>query len=202
MKKLAALSLALLLALGITAATAETYTAPGFYTITYPDGLTLDNTSYTDENSEDEVWLFLLSNEEYMLDAYITKLDEYANVSLYSATDEQREAYVEDTLDDYADYNPELVETVTTDEGIPFYVFSMQESDGAYYYAETITNGMSVNFYAYYVDASLPLDDALLSNLHDVLASLRKATSQQSSGTQNVSAGSNTAADATSGATT
>ena len=105
---------------------AETYTAPGFYTITYPDELTLDNTSYADENSEDEIWLFLLSNDDYMLDAYITKLDEYANVSLYSATDAQREAYVADTLDDYADYQAQLVETVTTEEGVPFYVFSMQ----------------------------------------------------------------------------
>jgi len=182
MKKLVALSLALLLALGMTAAMAETYTAPGFYTITYPDELTLDNTSYADENSEDEIWLFLLSNDDYMLDAYITKLDEYANVSLYSATDAQREAYVADTLDDYADYQAQLVETVTTEEGVPFYVFSMQESDGAYYFAQTIANGMGVDFYAYYEDASLPLDDALLTNLHNVLASLRKATAQQSSG--------------------
>ena len=58
----------------------------------------------------------------------------------------------------------------------------MQESDGAYYFAETIANGMGVDFYAYYEDASLPLDDALLTNLHSVLASLRKATAPQSAG--------------------
>ena len=125
MKKLAALSLALLFALGMTAAAAETYTAQGFYTIEYPEGLTLDNTSYTDESNDDNVWLYLLTNDDYMIDAYITKLDEYTGFSLYSATESERENYVTDTLDDYADYAASLVETVTTAEGIPFYVYSM-----------------------------------------------------------------------------
>ena len=202
MKKLAALSLALLFALGMTAAAAETYTAQGFYTIEYPEGLTLDNTSYTDESNDDNVWLYLLTNDDYMIDAYITKLDEYTGFSLYSATVSERENYVTDTLDDYADYAASLVETVTTAEGIPSYVYSMQESDGAYYYAETISNGMSVNFCCYYNDAALPLDDTLLGNLHDVLASLRKADSVQPTATQDANAGVASSADATSGATT
>ena len=170
MKKLVALSLALLLVLSLTVASAEAYSAHGYYTIDYPATLTLDDTSYTDENTTDDIWLFMLSDDAYLIDAYITKLDDYAGFSLYSATDAEKETYVKDTLDAYADQNAALADTLVTAEGIPFYVYAMEESDGVYYFAETIANGASINFCCYYDDAKKPLDSALLTNLEAVLS--------------------------------
>lgn len=177
MRKLAALTLTLLLvlSLGLTAAVAETYTAGSYYTIEYPDTLTLDNTSYTDESTEESTWLFMLEGDDYLIDAAIGAVEGYEGVSLYSATDEVRETYVADTLDAFSDENPALADTLETASGVPFYIYSMEGSDGAYYFAETIANGVSVNFYCYYHDSELPLDSDLLTAFEDVLSTFKPA---------------------------
>ena len=175
MRKLAALTLTLLLvvSLGQTAAVAETYTAGSYYTIEYPDTLTLDDTSYTDESTADNTWLFMLEGDDYLIDASIGAVEGYEGVSLFSASDDVRETYVADTLDAFSDDNPALADTLETASGIPFYIYSMEGSDGAYYYAETLANGVSVNFYCYYHDSDLPLDSDLLTALEDVLGTFK-----------------------------
>lgn len=174
MKKLAALSLALLMTLGMTIASAETYTAGSAYTIDYPDTLTLDNTSYTDESTTDYTWLFMLSNDDYLIDASISPATGYEGFSLYNASDADKQAYLDDTLEAYADDNIVLVDTLTVDTDIPFYVFSMEDSDGVYYYAETLANGNSLNFSCYYNDGEATLDDTLLANFEAVLTTFRR----------------------------
>ena len=199
MKKLAALTLALLMTLSLTAAFAQTYTAGQYYTIDYNDDLTLDNTSYTSENTTDNRWLFMLYNDDYLIDAALSAASGYEGVSLYAADQTVRDAYVDDTLEAYADENIQFVEELTTVSGFPFYVFSMDGSDGAYYYAETIANGSSVNFCCYYNDANAALDDTLLQNFAEMLITLRPAEETDESASTPAQSASN--ADATSGAT-
>jgi hypothetical protein len=177
MKKFAALSLAFILALSLSVASAETYTAGNYYTIDYPDTLTLDNTSYTANNTEDSIWLFMLVGEDYLIDAALDKVDGYEGVSLFSASQDDRQTYVDDTLEAYADYEATLVDTLTLSSGVPLYLFSMNDSDGPYYYAETIVKGISLNFCYYYTDASATPDATLLSNFETVLQTFTPVTS-------------------------
>ena len=177
MKKLAALTLALLLTMSLTAACAQTYTAGNWFSVDYADSLTLDDTSYTGDNTDDYRWLFTLSDDTYLIDASLNTAEGYEGVSLYSATADDRDAYVQDTLDAFADDQAELVQTVELDNGIPFYIFSMEDSDGPYYYAETIANGNSLNFCCYYADANTALDDALLGKLVTLLKTFKPVTS-------------------------
>ncbi|HNW87029.1 MAG TPA: hypothetical protein PLP25_06510 [Candidatus Limiplasma sp.] len=201
MKKIAALSLALLLALSLTVASAQTYTAGSYYTIDYPDTLTLDDTSYTDENTADNTWLYMLEGEDYLIDASISTASGYEGFSLYSASDADRQAYVDDTLDAYADDNAALVDTLTVGN-IPFYIFSMEDSDGPYYYAETLANGASINFCCYYSDAGATPDEALLKDLETVLGTFKPVSSGAVTSSASVSGGASAGkADATSGAT-
>lgn len=175
MKRLLCLTLALLLSLSLTAAAqAERYTAGTYYTIEYPDSLTLDDTSYTDENSEDYTWLFLLQGDDYLIDASLSPADGYEGVSLFSQDEADRQAYVDQTLEDYSAYGIALVDTLTV-ENVPFYLFSLDEGDGPYYYAETIANGVSILFTCYYNDAETALDAALLSDFETVLKTFRPA---------------------------
>lgn len=175
MKKLATLTLALLMLLSLanTAAAATTYSAGSYYTIDYADELNLDDVSYADESTDDYQWLFLLYNDTYLIDASLSRVTGYEGESLYNATQEERDAYVADTLDAYADDNAQLTRELTTVSGFPFYIFSLEGSDGAYYLAETIANGTSVNLYAYYADASKPLDQELLEKFTELLITLR-----------------------------
>lgn len=204
MKKLAALSLSLLLTLSLTVAFAATYTAGNAYTIDYPDTLTLDNTTYTDESTSDYTWLFMLSNDDYLIDASISPATGYEGFSLYNASDADKQAYVDDTLDAYSDANAVLVDTLTVDGDIPFYVFSMDDSDGVYYYAETLANGNSINFTCYYDDGNAALDATLLGNFEAVLNTFRRpdATNTTDSTNPTATAAVGTRVDATSAATT
>ncbi len=174
MKKWTALLVALLLP--FAAASAQTYTASTYYTIDYPDTLTLDDTSYKSDSTEDYLWLFLLDGGTYYIDASISTADGYEGFSLFNATEEEKQAYLDDSLADFADQNATFADIITTDGGIPFYVFSMKDSDGPYYFAETIANGSSISFCCYYEDISATPDAPLLSHLKTVLKTFRPVT--------------------------
>jgi FlaG/FlaF family flagellin (archaellin) len=178
MKKRMAVLLMLALVFTLTAAAAQTYTSGNYYTIVYPDSLQMDDTSHTDESSENNQWLFTLSGDDYLIDAALTSVEEFANFSHYSATDAEKANYLSEVLSTFADSNPSLVDVVETADGIPFYIFSLEDSDGVYYYAETITNGISVNFCCYYYDATIPPDTMLLYNLESVLRSFTPVVEQ------------------------
>ena len=180
MKKLCTLSLALLLLLTLTFATAsaERYTAGSYYTIDYPDTLTLDDTTYTDETTTDYTWLFLLDGDTYLIDAALTPAEGYEGVSLYSASEADQKAYVQDTLEAYNGYGIQLADAIVVNGSIPFYIFSMDEGDGPYYFAETIANGTSINFSCYYDDAETALDAALLSEFETVLKTFKPIGAQ------------------------
>lgn len=176
MKKLAALSLALMLVLSLTLASAETYQAGEYYKIDIPDTTALDDVSYVAENTPEYSWLFMLVSDQWLIDATFSLAEGYEGASLYNASSDDVDAYVDDTLDAYADRQITLVDTLSLDNGIPFFIYSMDDGDGAYYYAETIIDGRSFNFSAYYNDAELPLDTALLNNLQQVLKTFEPVT--------------------------
>lgn len=174
MKRLAALTLAILLALALAApALADTYAAGQYFTVDYPDDLTLDDATYTGDTTNDYIWLFMLYNDQHVIDASLSPATGYENVSLYEATQEERDAYLADMLDAYADSNAVFVDTLTTVSGFPFYIYTMDDGDGAYYYAQTIINGTSVDLCAYYQDVETAPDQALLDKLAEVLITLR-----------------------------
>ncbi len=173
MKKFMAVLLALALLCGVAAA--ETYTAGHYYTIDYPDALSLDDSSYTDDNTDTSTWLFMLLGDDYLIDASVSTVEEYAGFSLQGADETQKQDYINEVMSTFADQTPALADTFTAADGVPFYVFSMEDSDGQYYYAETIISGESMNFCCYYYDASTAPDAALLSALKTVLSTYRAA---------------------------
>jgi hypothetical protein len=173
MKKLVALTLAVLLVLSATFASAATYSAGNYYTLDYDDSLTLDHTTYNGDTTDDYIWLFMLYNEMYMVDAALEPAPGYEGVSLYEADEDAREAYVAETLDTFADSNAAYVDALTSVSGYPFYVYSMEDSDGVYYYGETIISGTSVNLCCYYFDTAAKLDDTLLEAFERLLITIR-----------------------------
>jgi len=175
MKKLIAVLLSLSMLLTLSAAAAASYTAGDYYTVDYPETMTVDDESYTDENTEDDLWLFMLVGDDYLIDAGLTTVEVYEGFSLYNATDAQKADYIAEALETFADSNPSLVDIVDSQSDIPFYIYSLEDSDGMYYYAETISNGVSVYFCCYYYDAETLPDATLLRNLESVLTSFRPA---------------------------
>ncbi len=175
MKKIVALTLAALLALSTGFASAATYTAGRYYTMDYDDqAFWLDDTSYTGENADDYIWLYMLYDDSMVIDAALAPAYGYEGVNLYEADEDEREAYVAETLESFADYNAVYVDALTSVSGYPFYIFSMEGEDGPYYFGETIIGGTSVNLSCYYSDEAAP-DDALLEALERLLITIRPA---------------------------
>jgi hypothetical protein len=138
-----------------------------------PDSMVLDDTAYAGDSTEDMLWLFLLSGENYLIDAALTSVPEYAGFTLSTATDAQKAEYIAEVMDSFADSGPSLMTIMDSQSGVPFYVFSLTDDQGSYYYAETIADGVSVNFCCYYFDASIAPDTELLANLKNVLNTYR-----------------------------
>jgi hypothetical protein len=175
MKKRIALTLLALLLCTAALASAGTYSAGAYYTLDYDDGYTLDDTTYTGDTNAEYIWLFMLFDAQITIDAALEPATGYEGVNLYEMNEAEREAYVADTMEVFADSNAAYVDDVTSVSGYPFYIFSMDDGDGAYYYAETLIEGTSVNLLAYYRDDTATLDAALLTALEEVLITIRPA---------------------------
>ncbi len=154
----------------LCASQAEAYTVPGLYTVEYEDGAVIDDTSYLHDKTDTYTWLFMICGSDYAIDASMTKMDFYEGMSLYSATEDERTAYLEDTKLMLEEFNGEYLGIVDK-IGIPFYVFSCENDDGAYLWAETVANGYTLDFYCYYDDDRMPVDEALLEKFSAMLES-------------------------------
>ena len=92
MKKGAFVLLALSLILCVAAASAQPYAAGAYYSIDYPDSFTLDNASYTDQSTEENQWLFMLTGNDCLIDAAATTVEDYKGFTLADATSTEKSA--------------------------------------------------------------------------------------------------------------
>lgn len=156
MKHIARL-IAVLLVLCTAAACADPaqINAGGIYTVTCDDAeFTIDTTSYTDENTASYQWLFMIYNDETIVDASCESIESYTGLSLYSADEATREAYLVDLIDSFSDSDAEYIAMRTVSEhNIPFYIIKCSDDQGEYYMAETVVKGYALDFMCYPCDA-------------------------------------------------
>ncbi len=170
MRKWIAVLLSLFMMLSLATACAVSYTAGDYYAIEYPVGLRIDNTSHTAESTADNTWLFMLGDNEYVIDAYVTRLNDYdPDFNLSTADDAGKQAYADEVSATLADEHPTFLNAITAKSGTVFYLFHMEDDQGSYLYAETIRNGLSMNFFCYYFDPDAGPDVALRETLESIL---------------------------------
>ena len=179
MKKFIALLLCVLMCAASCSALAVEYNANNIFTITYDENTyAIDNSSYLEENTSEYIWMFMLYNEQAdaVVDVAMEALPEFAGLSLFSATAEERNAYVEATLDIFSDANIKLLDTITvSDLQLPFYIYSLEDENGAYLTAETLVNGWAINFSTYHM-ATSDADSALLNVLEEIVTTFQPVT--------------------------
>ena len=156
MKKISALSVAMLLILSLVlGALAENVTfTTKYFTLDLPEGWiveTEDLESYSEEGIE---LLGYFGSPEVIgltAGAYLIYYEDLKDLSLWNASDADLETYKEAILEDFADENPEYVDTLTVGM-VPFVLVKCTDSEGAYLYADTITNGYSIQFQVFLAD--------------------------------------------------
>ena len=144
------LPLIFILLLCLSAQAAE-YTPNGVFRIEYDETqLTLDDTTYKGDSTATYQWLFLLHDENNVLDISTETIKEYEGVTLYTADDAVLRRYQQDVLDAFSDKNAVFVtQRIVSDLRIPFFIFRLQDEEGTYYLAETVINGQVFDFQSY-----------------------------------------------------
>lgn len=150
-KRLVGLALLLAALMYCLSAQAADYTADGLFTVSYDETrFTLDRTSYTIDCTATYKWLFLLHDGSNVIDVSTETIPEYAGFSLHTADDAVLSLYQQDVLSAFADQNAVFVSRRTVSAlQVPFYIFRLQDEEGTYYLAETVLNGVVIDFLCY-----------------------------------------------------
>lgn len=177
MKRLISLALALLLALSAAgAALAEGIEfKTNYFTLNLPDQWAIRTDGAGKEKDEDLEFLgycYAKKEKGLVVEAYLMYYKDFADLSLWDADEETIALYVQSVLEDYEDDAPEFLGIVTAGS-IPFVLIRAEDEDGEYLYADTMTNGYAIMFWAYVTDYdaefSYPLRNADIELFKSIL---------------------------------
>ena len=182
MKRFLVLMTAAVLFLSVAcAAAAETFST-SYFSLDLPDGWEIDTTDLEEEENAKTLGLFFGKTSDGFLvgNAFLVNNEGWKDVSLWNSSEEELKEYADSLLEDFADTNPELIGTVLAMDGkIPLVMIRGTDKDGEFVYADTMTNGVSIEF-EFYVsddegDKQLPLTDEHIEQIKTILTSLKPA---------------------------
>ena len=182
MKKLLAIVLSLLLVLAAVSALADSVTfTTKYFSLELPDGWIVDTDDLEDESEEGlEALGFFSAPDEIGLvaGAYLVYYEELKDMALWNSSEEELKEYAEAVMESFEDENPEYLGVVKAGN-VPFVLFRCTDSDGEYLYADTITNGYSIQFEVCVGDQEgekfYPLTDEYIGQFKMILATFKPA---------------------------
>ncbi len=180
MKKTFCLMLALVLALSASLALAkgEVFETK-YFTMPLPDGWAYDNSDLEDPDvGEDLGYAYGPGDPSLLIEAYVIYNEDLQNFSLWSSDADELQAYIDATLEDYAEDNAEYVDTVMVGS-IPFILLRGTDEEGPYLYADTMTNGYAIVFFAYVVgndNKSYDITEENIEEFKSILAGFTPVT--------------------------
>ena len=182
MKRTISLFLALvfaLTALCCAASAQETFKTP-YFTLTLPNGWLID-TSEADAavNKSGEQYLGIFGDHAaigLVVEADLVLYNELKDVSLWNYSEAELKDYADSVMEEFEGEHPEYLGVVKAGQ-IPFVLIKATDEDGDYLYADTMTNGYAVVFYAYVAgdksDTLLPMSDADWAQVESILATFK-----------------------------
>ena len=185
MKRVISLFLAALLALSaVNCALAEANVfKTAYFTIALPDGWEADTTPLDEDEKEEGVeylgFFFDTKDVGLAVYAYLIYYEENKDISLWNANEADLKQYAEDLMEDFADDHPTDLGIVMAGS-IPFVLIKGMYEDGEYLYAETMTNGYTIDFYAIITDESAirqyPATDEYIEQFRSILSAFQPVT--------------------------
>jgi hypothetical protein len=110
--------------------------------------------------------------------AYLVYYEDLKDISLWNSGEEELKEYADVLLEEFADSKPELIGTVTAGK-IPLVLIRGADKDGEFVYADTVTNGYSIQFEFYATDSEgekeLPITEEHIEQIKTILASFKPA---------------------------
>ena len=180
MKRFLILMTAAVVFLAVACAAAETFST-SYFSLELPDGWEIDTTDLEKKEDEESLGFFAGKIGDGLLlgGAYLVYYEDLKDIALWNASEEQLKEYADLLLEEFADANPEMIGTVTVGK-IPLVLIRGADKDGEFVYADTVTNGYSIQFEFYAMDSDgekdLPLTDEHIKQIETILASFKPAT--------------------------
>lgn len=179
MKKISTLFVAILLALSLTCgalAAGVTFTTK-YFTLDLPENWIVDTEKLEDLSEQGIELLGYFSGPkdiDLTVSACLIYYDDLKDISLWNAGEQDIEAYKDSILEDFADEQPEFLEIITVNN-VPFVLVRCTDEDGTYVYADTITNGYSIQFQVYLADEENfhPITDEAIEQFKTILATFK-----------------------------
>ena len=157
MKRIIYLVFALALAMSAVcgAAAAEKTFKTDYFTLKLPSGWDYDTGDADKAMDEDGMQYLGYFGEDkaigMLVEAYLVLYEDLQDFSLWKADEDEKQAYAEAVMDDYAEDDPEDLGIVMAGN-IPFVLIKGTDEDGEYLYADTMTNGFAIIMIAYVLD--------------------------------------------------
>ncbi|MBR6185895.1 MAG: hypothetical protein IKQ41_06485 [Clostridia bacterium] len=181
MKRFISLFFALLLALScLGCAHAEGVTfKTNYYTLTLQEGWTVSMEDANSEMAENLVFLggfYAPKAKDLVVEAWLAYYEDLKDKALWNGDEAFLQEYIDIVLDDYAEDNAVYLDTVMADK-IPFVLIKCEDAEGEYLYADTMSNGYAIVFYAYVTDydaeKTFPLKDADIEQFKAILSTFK-----------------------------
>ena len=180
MKRTVSMILALAMVLGLAAgAAAETFTTT-YYTLELPDDWTGITEGMEDLGLEDaKTVAAFAAPDEVGLAVYsvVTDAAGLDNAETWNTGEEEMKAYAEQAAADLEADSTEFLGVVKAGE-VSFILISATDEEGAFLYAETLTGGNTLMFFAYVVSedgAQYPLTEEYTEEFRSILETFRPA---------------------------
>ena len=181
MKKTAILLAAVLLTLSFACsalADGTTFTTK-YFTLELPEGWTIDTEELNAESEENvEALGYLDAPGEVSLDigCFLVYYEDLKDLALWSASEEDLKAYADTIMEEFADARPEYLGNIMAGS-VPFVLIKCTDEEGEFLYADTLTNGYSIQFEVSMMDDEkyYPLTDEAVEEFKTILSTFKPA---------------------------
>ncbi len=185
MKRMISLMLALMLCLGVAAASSETvqngvlFTTP-YFTLTLPEGWQTDFEDLEKDDATEELgYAYAPESKGLAIGAFLMYVEELKDFSLWNTDDAGMQDFTDIMMDILKEDHPRFLGTVMAGQ-IPLVLLQGEDEDGPYVSASTVTNGYAIHFMGFVTDEQeeyfLELTEKDIELFSQILSTLQPVT--------------------------
>ena len=150
-----------------------------YFTLQLPEGWIIDTEDLKSEEGEQCLGYFGGPEDIcIMAGAYLVYYENLKDIKLWESDEDELKDYTDAILEDFQDSHPELIGIVKAGK-IPLVVIKGTDEEGEFIYADTMTNGYSIQIEFYVTDEEgekmYPITDAHIEQIREILATFQPA---------------------------
>jgi len=144
-----------------------------YFTLKLPENWIIDTEDLEKKEGEESLGFFGDDREGGLVGAaYLVYYEELKDFALWNADEQGLQAYTDTLLEEFADLSPVSLGTVMAGK-VPLVLIRCSDEEGEFVYADTVTNGYTIQFEFYVPDDEtekmLPVTDECIEQIKAIL---------------------------------